>query len=231
MVEFFRRFTPTMVGSPARTFLADIGTRNNNVTLFLLKHVFSIRDMFFGVNASTRGFGWPLLLIYMWPQIKHTGVENKNNFRKKSELWGEHRVLVCRYLLVAEPREYCVIGVLAEEVGCMGGRPYIEDPFLEPTDSRDLQRLFMKLTAWLMRLTPKPRPTELRYYSMMTEFVVEKARGMDHPRMCPLILSAVFDRLFPEIVHRESDMSCDKILAFGVSCVRYTWQVLLYSII
>lgn len=224
MTEFFRSFTPTVAGAPARTFLADIGTRNTDVTLFLLKHVFSIRDMFFAVDTNARGFGWSLLLVFMWLQIKHTGVENKNKLREKSELRGELRDLVCRYLMVAEPQEYCVVGALAEDISCIGGNPHLEVPFLEPTDSDDLSRLVRTLTIRLVRLTSKPRAAELRYYSMMAEFVAEKARGTNRPDLYPRILTAAFDRLKSEIVHRERDMSSrDKILAFGVSCVRYTW--------
>lgn len=126
------------------------------------------------------------------------------------------------YLIVAEPHEYYVVGASAEEIDCTGGKPYIEDSFLEPTDSNDFKRLASALGLWLTSRAPESIATELRFYSMMAEFLVEKSRGMNRPDSYPLVLITASNRLRVDIVYREGSMSSrDDILAFGVGCALY----------
>lgn len=109
--------TNTLAGC-IREFLPTL--TSHDVLFYLLSSPFlqaayTARVDFFKVYTCLPGFGWPTLLIGMWVQLRVMQETDTETPEEKLELQRQFRDITARYLLVAPPHEYCVVGTIAED--------------------------------------------------------------------------------------------------------------------
>ena len=211
------------------TLLRSLGGRHKRsfyITIILLECVFEARAEFSRAYSRIPGFGWPLVLLKMWPRLQITGHEAKDRYEKIEEL-GQLRDLANRCLLVASPYERCVAQTLTE-IDCLGNELFVEDPFEEPKDFRDLEGVTCTLVRHL-----STRPTEnvlggLKHLSTMSEYILQLTRLVEHYALHPPIIQVAFNRLWDELTSNPSDKyPLEDVVGYGAELLRqtlYVWQ-------
>lgn len=207
----------SLQGSRWRSFL---------LSSILLEYTFNARAEFSKAYSQIPGFGWPLVLMKMWPKLQSNLKDPKAGEEryKAMEQLAQLRDLAGRYLLVAPLHERCVVAALAAGLDCTGGDIWVEDPFMEPKDSRD----FEGITSTLLRQL-STRPAEniiagLRHLDTMSEYTFNLVRMVERYDVYPRLLIAAYARLWVEVTCDPRDRyPVDDIAYFGLSCLRYAW--------
>ncbi|KAF8596691.1 hypothetical protein BDV93DRAFT_563086 [Ceratobasidium sp. AG-I] len=213
--NFFHTLLPTLRGHHIHSFSA---------TYLLLEDVFKARDGFSKVYSRIPGFGWPLVLLKMWPKLQFFKDELEGA-RTKVERLGQLRDLASRCLLVAPPPEKCVVGTLAWELDCKGGDPLVREPFEKPVDLDDLE---MVAGSLLFHLSTRPARNTiggLRNLNVAAQYAFHLARMVDRFEIYPRLLQAGYVRLWTEITCAPSSRyPVDDVVSLGVGLLGYTCE-------
>lgn len=215
VAKCFGTIAPSLGGSRSRSFLLNVA---------LLECTFDARAEFSKAYSRIPGFGWPLVLMKMWPKLQ-SKVKNpkaEEERYKAIEQLGQLRDLTSRYLLVAPLHERCVVAALAGGLDCTGGDIWVEDPFMDPKDFRDLEGVASSLFRQLSTRPAENTVAGLRHLDIMSEYTFQLARLVERYQVYPRLLTAAYNRLWIEITCNPSDRYPAKDVAYyGLSCLRY----------
>lgn len=215
VARFYRSLLPSLQGRHSRSFL---------ITCALLECIFEARAEFSRVYTQVPGFGWPLVLVKIWPRIQLGRNKSEEPYKKVEEL-GWLRDLANRCLLVAPSYERCVAEALTE-VDCTGGNLFVEDPFEEPKNLEDL-----KVVACTLLRQLSTRPVEnvaggLKHLNTMSEYTLQLTREVERHDIYPQIIQTAYTRLWTELTSSPGERCpVDDVVGYGIELLRQTWYV------
>ncbi|KAF8596690.1 hypothetical protein BDV93DRAFT_51205 [Ceratobasidium sp. AG-I] len=220
VAKLLRNLIPTLRGPPALSFTVVSG---------ILEHLFQARDEFSKVYMRIPGFGWPLVLMKIWPRIKFPSVQPIDPYEKIEGL-GQLRDLANRCLLVALPYERCVAEALTG-IDCIGNEIFVEDPFEEPKDFRDLEIVTYTL---LRRLSSRPAEKVvggLKHLSIMAEYVLRLSRTLERQEIYPRLLPVAYARLWTELTFSpDGRYPVNDVAIYGAELLRQTWMHAIWNV-
>lgn len=212
VVERFRNLLPSLRGSNPQSF---------SLSFLLLESAFEARADFSEAYSRVPGFGWPLVLLGIWPKLQYVE-EDPGSPYDRVELLRQLRDLVDRCLLVAPPQERCIVGSLAWVMDCTKEKSFM-DSFKRPQDTKDFETV---LSSAFLRLSTRPAgniPGDLKYLSTMTAYALHCARAMDRYDICPQLLGTAYTRLWAELTFNPNDRhAVDNVVGYSVDLLGYT---------